>query len=635
MASFKKPIENISSQEELLSVLTKALKLQVPVIFDMPFMTKEEYKKLSANPSFRFAPNFKYSDYYVNTDKGVLSRIDKKTFIIINPENNLYMTDSRLTISELYHELVHSDDFQMYIDGNQISFMTDTGDSQTLKKKVDEVGSLESFVSLIKKLVKTRSNRVDFEIPFLRKEYADDLKSMDSYNRIRSQMDDNFKSKYEEISDGKLSNIILNKYVFITPNDNNLLPDSHLTFNELYNSLKNDGEDYRMYIDGKDVLFVDNNTNEGRNMIKFKSKLKEDDNQSPIDVARRMGYDAAKEGDKNKYDASLRSLMNNHPGDKQREDIHKAFIAGMDSFKSNESIKEDNEINVADKAKELYHREQINQAKGLIDRLISKKTPEATQKIKALLPAIEQGYEALGLPDAYKNYIDGLKGYVDRSIFEGKDLGKPGKNFDKIASKAAKKYGSKEAGDKVAGAVLADLRKEHPKKYSEAVTEEGGEQKESPVKDDTKKKYVIELSFNYDGDSTLADKIQDQLGKQAEVNEVLRTRRIMEFDFKNQAMFNAAMETIKNTMKECGKADYKLDSRIDDDVAPEVNPEEVALKEDICLMIESNRYPLTVTLPLIIESMKWASKNRSTEYEILKFANNLVESNVNGIVLDI
>ena len=40
----------------------------------------------------------------------------------------------------------------------------------------------------------------------------------------------------------------------------------------------------------------------------------------------------------------------------------------------------------------------------------------------------------------------------------GKDLGKPGKNFAKIAKKAGKEYGSKEKGEKVAGAVLAKLR---------------------------------------------------------------------------------------------------------------------------------------------------------------------------------
>lgn len=43
---------------------------------------------------------------------------------------------------------------------------------------------------------------------------------------------------------------------------------------------------------------------------------------------------------------------------------------------------------------------------------------------------------------------------------EGKDQGKPGKNFAKIAKKAAKEYGSKEAGERVAGAVKAKLAKQ-------------------------------------------------------------------------------------------------------------------------------------------------------------------------------
>ncbi len=41
---------------------------------------------------------------------------------------------------------------------------------------------------------------------------------------------------------------------------------------------------------------------------------------------------------------------------------------------------------------------------------------------------------------------------------EGKDLGKPGKNFKKIEEKGEKEYGSKESGERVAGAVLAKLR---------------------------------------------------------------------------------------------------------------------------------------------------------------------------------
>ena len=43
--------------------------------------------------------------------------------------------------------------------------------------------------------------------------------------------------------------------------------------------------------------------------------------------------------------------------------------------------------------------------------------------------------------------------YVKRAK-KGEDMGEPGKNFEKIAAKAAKKYGSKEAGKRVAGAAF-------------------------------------------------------------------------------------------------------------------------------------------------------------------------------------
>jgi hypothetical protein len=50
------------------------------------------------------------------------------------------------------------------------------------------------------------------------------------------------------------------------------------------------------------------------------------------------------------------------------------------------------------------------------------------------------------------------RSYSAKSASAGKDIGKPGKNFSKIASSAAKEYGSAAAGKRVAGAVLAKLR---------------------------------------------------------------------------------------------------------------------------------------------------------------------------------
>jgi len=48
--------------------------------------------------------------------------------------------------------------------------------------------------------------------------------------------------------------------------------------------------------------------------------------------------------------------------------------------------------------------------------------------------------------------------YSAEAAAHGKDIGKPGKNFSKIEESAAKRYGSKEAGARVAGAILARLR---------------------------------------------------------------------------------------------------------------------------------------------------------------------------------
>lgn len=50
------------------------------------------------------------------------------------------------------------------------------------------------------------------------------------------------------------------------------------------------------------------------------------------------------------------------------------------------------------------------------------------------------------------------KPYSAKQAKKGKDIGKPGKQFSKIAKSAGKKYGSKEAGEKVAGAALKKLR---------------------------------------------------------------------------------------------------------------------------------------------------------------------------------
>lgn len=66
----------------------------------------------------------------------------------------------------------------------------------------------------------------------------------------------------------------------------------------------------------------------------------------------------------------------------------------------------------------------------------------------------------MGNSRASKNLMrTGNPAYSSKKARAGKDIGKPGKNFAKIAKKAGKKYGSMAAGKRVAGAVLAKLRK--------------------------------------------------------------------------------------------------------------------------------------------------------------------------------
>ena len=73
--------------------------------------------------------------------------------------------------------------------------------------------------------------------------------------------------------------------------------------------------------------------------------------------------------------------------------------------------------------------------------------------------------ELRGLVEAYSEVYtpqEEIKeaSYSAKAARAGKDIGKPGKMFAKIAKSAAKRYGSEERGKKVAGAVLAKLRSE-------------------------------------------------------------------------------------------------------------------------------------------------------------------------------
>ena len=79
----------------------------------------------------------------------------------------------------------------------------------------------------------------------------------------------------------------------------------------------------------------------------------------------------------------------------------------------------------------------------------------------------------LGYQNEDVEQIDEM-GYSAKAARAGKDIGKPGKMFGKIAASAAKKYGSEERGKKVAGAVLAKLRMKEDEDFD--ITDEQAEQ---------------------------------------------------------------------------------------------------------------------------------------------------------------
>jgi hypothetical protein len=69
------------------------------------------------------------------------------------------------------------------------------------------------------------------------------------------------------------------------------------------------------------------------------------------------------------------------------------------------------------------------------------------------------GKRSMAQDPRQKFVSDAMTDYSAKRAAAGQDIGKPGKNFSKIEASAAKRYGSVEAGKRVAGAVLNKLRR--------------------------------------------------------------------------------------------------------------------------------------------------------------------------------
>lgn len=132
--------------------------------------------------------------------------------------------------------------------------------------------------------------------------------------------------------------------------------------------------------------------------------------------------------------------------------------------------KEDVEVIDETSTKKLmnYHDSSISSVSNLSKKAATQSGPEYTASVKKIknreagqqLAASKIGGFAK-VPSTRNEDVEiEESSYSAKAAHAGKDIGKPGKNFEKIEKSAAKKYGSEEAGKRVAGAVLAKLRKE-------------------------------------------------------------------------------------------------------------------------------------------------------------------------------
>lgn len=105
--------------------------------------------------------------------------------------------------------------------------------------------------------------------------------------------------------------------------------------------------------------------------------------------------------------------------------------------------------------KQLNERDMSRAAKGY--------EKYGKEGMQALAKAGREGKSLDPIRARYNKYDESVEegstgDYSAKAARAGKDIGKPGKAFGKIAADAGKRYGSKAAGERVAGAVLNKLR---------------------------------------------------------------------------------------------------------------------------------------------------------------------------------
>jgi hypothetical protein len=129
-----------------------------------------------------------------------------------------------------------------------------------------------------------------------------------------------------------------------------------------------------------------------------------------------------------------------------QEELFKLLLKKLGGLKEN-SKKDEMHEGVGKSFEDVFKNFLDTDDSTEIKAYVKEKGPAVLRLIRSKLNSLHG--------QARKKVADYLKVELDEARFKkGTDLGKPGKGFEKVAKAAEKEYGSKEAGQKVAGAML-------------------------------------------------------------------------------------------------------------------------------------------------------------------------------------
>ena len=204
--------------------------------------------------------------------------------------------------------------------------------------------------------------------------------------------------------------------------------------------------EYGKKLDDSDVLSESEKEAMRGKLLEAKSKLRDLKLAQAEKLSEGKSQKAKKDWDK---DGKIESEKDEVIGSRRK-------AAGLD--KKEECMKE-TQLDELDKSTLKSYTKAASQ--DLVDKSTklartdsSKKQDELGRKVvnrtRGIATAVDKMEESKPSADLTKKE----KSSVVKKAKAGKDIGKPGKGFEKVAKKAAKKYGSKEKGEKVAAAAM-------------------------------------------------------------------------------------------------------------------------------------------------------------------------------------